>query len=480
MSVSKIKNKKDLLDYLKKHTVVKDSLVSSVIDISKQFYLSPHDLADFIYSNHFFRKPEIVINVLESNSEHELLKQLTQRAIKKKDIALLNKLDKRFPDRENEIIQDLFSENLSLENLFECIVLPNNTSGIRSEAIKHVKRRQLSTKELLLFINSLNFVLSIPASPVLKLLREDFEDDYILTNCVFSTLRPQDKGLLDLRRQLLTEAASSIKLRWEMMILIDLAYHDDLEYLKSNLESKYLHWMRLDLELSASIPYTSSFNFLSWLEVGDKDQWSDFGEIWDEFVTTESSNIFKHFFNVIKIKLILFSDLNLDLGIDFNKILNHPFTAYYVKSLHDLDILNQVPKMDEIVSWPDIDTVKLYLTKFKEYSPWNEESPLSRLGYHVGKTSNLTVDKRRKILSHAFLSASSSQLNSNDWGMKGSPIRLYKIISFLNQRIKIARGYIDKDFNQAINDWSSDLEFLYDKFYEEKYADEFIPTNFDL
>lgn len=97
------------------------------------------------------------------------------------------------------------------------------------------------------------------------------------------------------------------------------------------------------------------------------------------------------------------------------------------------------------------------------------ETPLHKLGYHVGATSSLTVSQRRRILTEC-LNASSLQFTPDSttdyrrkWGRGGSAQRLYRMAV----HIKWLTESLGRDHRrpQARADWISDLEWLRKTYY---------------
>ena len=92
---------------------------------------------------------------------------------------------------------------------------------------------------------------------------------------------------------------------------------------------------------------------------------------------------------------------------------------------------------------------------------------LTRLGYHVGYSSLLSVEKRREILSFVF-EADLGNVPKNltkGYGRDGSAQRLRKIAYTVASFVKSAKKKSFMDYSQAIDDWESDLLYLHEKYY---------------
>ena len=103
-----------------------------------------------------------------------------------------------------------------------------------------------------------------------------------------------------------------------------------------------------------------------------------------------------------------------------------------------------------------------------EYDTSVSESPLRILGYKVGKTSDLSLAERRKILIECFESNSLVfSEDSNDdyiakWGTGGRAQRLYRMAKHIKSQ---AEGWTGKRSEQARMDWVNDLKWLKEKFF---------------
>jgi len=98
------------------------------------------------------------------------------------------------------------------------------------------------------------------------------------------------------------------------------------------------------------------------------------------------------------------------------------------------------------------------------------ESPLHILGYRVGATSDLSVTKRRNILTECFESRELTFSEDSDdayiakWGRGGGAQRLYRMAAHIKS---LADGRVGKDPRkpQARLDWVNDLKWLKEKYF---------------
>lgn len=97
------------------------------------------------------------------------------------------------------------------------------------------------------------------------------------------------------------------------------------------------------------------------------------------------------------------------------------------------------------------------------------ETPLHKLGYHVGATSSLTVAERRRILTDCLeavaleFTPESSKNYRRKWGRGGSAQRLYRIAVHI--KLLTERQGLDLRRPRARADWISDLDWLRKTYY---------------
>lgn len=94
-----------------------------------------------------------------------------------------------------------------------------------------------------------------------------------------------------------------------------------------------------------------------------------------------------------------------------------------------------------------------------------EKSPLNLMGYKVGM-HGLKEKNRRKILSDAYLGDIpwvESDAYMRQWGRAQTRMRLRRMAEHIAMLIRKASGKYNMD--EAISDWESDLNWLYDEFY---------------
>lgn len=96
-----------------------------------------------------------------------------------------------------------------------------------------------------------------------------------------------------------------------------------------------------------------------------------------------------------------------------------------------------------------------------------KEGLLTYVGYHVG-ISGVAEPMRRKILDCVFyllLPKVVSDAYMDEWGDPNTPARLKKTAECIAAFIRNAKRNTWGDYDNAINDWESDLKYLYDQYY---------------
>lgn len=99
------------------------------------------------------------------------------------------------------------------------------------------------------------------------------------------------------------------------------------------------------------------------------------------------------------------------------------------------------------------------------FGDWQEESPLVRLGYRVGKTHGLPVRQRREILDTAMNIDIPSDFPADyriKWGEGETAKRAQAIIDFLGAQADLRSTL--PSHRQAVDDWQSDREWFYQKY----------------
>lgn len=123
--------------------------------------------------------------------------------------------------------------------------------------------------------------------------------------------------------------------------------------------------------------------------------------------------------------------------------------------------------------WPITNVVPSFRVKRRQSSSYPRELGLLRfLGYSVGKSSRLSDNDRRNLLSRIYLtplvpSLVFSKEYIDEWGEPGSSRRLYKIArsiaAFCNDALRRSRW---QDMSVAISHWQEDLAWLKSEYYD--------------
>lgn len=96
-------------------------------------------------------------------------------------------------------------------------------------------------------------------------------------------------------------------------------------------------------------------------------------------------------------------------------------------------------------------------------------SPLCALGYHTGKTSELTQPARRTLLDYAFtniLPPVNGSAYMEAWGEPASAGRLQRMANHIATLARSGKGRTDGRLAVAIAEWSEDLAYLKVRFYQ--------------
>ena len=110
---------------------------------------------------------------------------------------------------------------------------------------------------------------------------------------------------------------------------------------------------------------------------------------------------------------------------------------------------------------------------------WYDQGMLGYLGYHVGETQPTPSRVRSHILEYAFechLPPINGLAYYEAWGGPRSAKRLYKLANTLAAFTRNAKRK-DSDSSKAVNDWESDLRFLYKKYYVDLFQFEWPDTS---
>lgn len=135
--------------------------------------------------------------------------------------------------------------------------------------------------------------------------------------------------------------------------------------------------------------------------------------------------------------------------------------------LHRIELLEADPDCFE---WPSTQ-LNLGHGSFG-YGGQHEDGYLGYLGYHVGKTSELSAVERSYLLSKIFM-ASLPPLNDlsyfKSWAIPGSAARLRKMAESIANLAKSRKGRTIGDWSVAIAHWELDLQYLHDEHYVGKF-----------
>ena len=102
-------------------------------------------------------------------------------------------------------------------------------------------------------------------------------------------------------------------------------------------------------------------------------------------------------------------------------------------------------------------------------SLWKQNSPLTAMGYHVGMTSPLSDEARRRLLGSIFRGRLIfpdyfSDYEKRAWGQPGTAARLQKMASHISGNVCLHGARLGYD-STAITEWKRDLAWLKKTFY---------------
>lgn len=129
------------------------------------------------------------------------------------------------------------------------------------------------------------------------------------------------------------------------------------------------------------------------------------------------------------------------------------------------------PQGDGYFHWPNTDT-GLEGEGFLSETGWVTDGVLSYYGYRVGITDGKSASLRRIILDEVFSGVIPPVFATHylyQWGAPNSASRLRKMAEALASFSKNAKRRDALKLACAIKDWEEDLEFLYFKYYVDRF-----------
>lgn len=99
---------------------------------------------------------------------------------------------------------------------------------------------------------------------------------------------------------------------------------------------------------------------------------------------------------------------------------------------------------------------------------WEKNGPLSLFGYGVGNANALTDLRRRRVLTDVFQAHFLYDIPEKvraEWGGAESSVRLQKMANSIAMFVKNAKRKEVPGYARAIDEWTSDLDYLYQEFY---------------
>jgi hypothetical protein len=117
--------------------------------------------------------------------------------------------------------------------------------------------------------------------------------------------------------------------------------------------------------------------------------------------------------------------------------------------------------------WP-MQAVQSSSVALKSDCYWYKDGVLSFMGYHVGESSELSPDQRRRILDYVYggrIPNVNDPAYMSQWGAPASSRRLRKMADSLANFARSAKRNTHVDKRVAISEWESDLVYLRQRYY---------------
>jgi hypothetical protein len=165
-------------------------------------------------------------------------------------------------------------------------------------------------------------------------------------------------------------------------------------------------------------------------------------------------------------EMILFS---LAAGADVYSLLSEEELKEFGEGHPALEYLMDAPGY----SWPStvVTAPPMRLIVNSVDKEWPETGVLKHLGYVVGR-QGLAIAARREILDKVMrVELVPGNIGDDayvaEWGRPMSRIRLHKIANSLASFAVSSKRRRGGDYREAIEDWESDLEYLYSEYYQQ-------------
>jgi len=186
-------------------------------------------------------------------------------------------------------------------------------------------------------------------------------------------------------------------------------------------------------------------------------------------VNFTNSNCFRTDFSRVSFYRVNFSSADLSaayfIGSQFHE-------SYYCEGFAPdaadeiIDLLTEVPMGFE---WPstDVQEESSAASELFDAQEWPQVGMLKHFGYTVGD-HGLSANQRRGVLDEVFISSPLPQLNhggyTEAWGDARSAVRLQKIADSIAAFARAQKRKSSPAW-QAIEDWESDLSYLFETYY---------------
>lgn len=131
--------------------------------------------------------------------------------------------------------------------------------------------------------------------------------------------------------------------------------------------------------------------------------------------------------------------------------------------------LEELVCSERVLRWPERAICKEREALNGQWYQMPEEGMLGFFGYHVGRVRGIAPAQRQEILDYVFrgeLPLIESESYMARWGAPSSSERLREIASSIVRFAQRARGRIQHDLEDALQEWAHDRAYLWRRYYD--------------
>lgn len=160
---------------------------------------------------------------------------------------------------------------------------------------------------------------------------------------------------------------------------------------------------------------------------------------------------------------------SMAMGADVFDVMTPDELAEFGTGHRGLEFLSE----DMRFAWPTTDVASSSDSVTVNFTGFNspETGFLAYMGYHVGKTSKLTVAQRRAILDRVLgvdihPASAADRAHADAWSTPMSAARLKKAANCIASFARLRKRNTLRDNTVAIADWEQDLDYLRSRYYD--------------